>query len=69
VKDEEGLVDGSTPLHIAATKGRARMVAYLLEHGANPALKDAKGRTALEAVAADDEETKKAFDRGAARGR
>jgi len=39
---------GQTALHQAAGRGWPDVVAYLLEHGANPAAKDALGRTALE---------------------
>ena len=39
---------GQTALHSAASRGWADVVAYLLEHGANPALKDMLGRTALD---------------------
>jgi ankyrin repeat protein len=38
---------GQTALHQAAGRGWAEVVAYLLEHGANPALKDMLGRTPL----------------------
>ena len=39
---------GQTALHSAAGRGWADVVAYLLEHGANPALKDGLGRTPLD---------------------
>jgi len=39
---------GQTALHSAAGRGWAEVVAYLLEHGANPALKDGLGRTPLD---------------------
>lgn len=39
---------GQTALHSAAGRGWAEVVAYLLEHGANPAVKDGLGRTALD---------------------
>ena len=39
---------GQTALHSAAGRGWAEVVAYLLEHGANPALKDMLGRTPLD---------------------
>jgi ankyrin repeat protein len=39
---------GQTALHSAAARGWAEVVAYLLEHGANPALKDMLGRTPLD---------------------
>jgi hypothetical protein len=39
---------GQTALHAAAGRGWAEVVAYLLEHGANRALKDMLGRTALD---------------------
>jgi ankyrin repeat protein len=37
---------GQTALHQAAGRGWAEVVAYLLEHGANPAVEDGLGRTA-----------------------
>jgi ankyrin repeat protein len=39
---------GQTALHQAAGRGWAEVVKYLLDHGANPAAKDAMGRTALD---------------------
>jgi RNA polymerase primary sigma factor len=39
---------GQTPLIIAAAKGHAKICLILLEAGANPALKDSAGRTALD---------------------
>jgi ankyrin repeat protein len=39
---------GQTALHQAAGRGWAEVVKYLLDHGANPALADAMGRTALD---------------------
>jgi len=39
---------GQTPLIIAAAKGRAKICSILLEAGANPALKDSSGFTALD---------------------
>jgi ankyrin repeat protein len=39
---------GQTALHSAAGRGWAEVVAYLLEHGANPGVKDGLGRTALD---------------------
>jgi uncharacterized protein len=39
---------GQTALHSAAGRGWPEVVAYLLEHGANPALKDMLGRTPLD---------------------
>jgi ankyrin repeat protein len=39
---------GQTALHQAAGRGWADVVAYLLEHGANPAAKDMLGRTPLD---------------------
>jgi ankyrin repeat protein len=38
---------GQTALHSAAGRGWADVVAYLLAHGANPALEDLQGRTPL----------------------
>ena len=39
---------GQTALHQVAGRGWPDVVAYLLSHGANPSLKDAMGRTALD---------------------
>ena len=39
---------GQTALHSAAGRGWADVVAHLLQRGANPAVKDAIGRTALD---------------------
>jgi ankyrin repeat protein len=39
---------GQTALHSAAGRGWADVVAHLLQRGADPALKDAMGRTALD---------------------
>ena len=38
---------GSTPLHIACVVGNDKMVAKLLENGADPVAEDAKGKTPL----------------------
>ncbi|XP_063290647.1 poly [ADP-ribose] polymerase tankyrase-2 isoform X2 [Pelobates fuscus] len=43
-----------TPLHEAAQKGRTQLCALLLAHGADPALKNQEGQTALDLVTADD---------------
>lgn len=40
--------EGSTPLMLAASEGKAEMVALLLEAGADPAKRDREGRTAAE---------------------
>ena len=40
--------DGSTPLHIAAQKGRSSFVLGLLRAGADTCARDARGRTALD---------------------
>jgi ankyrin repeat protein len=39
---------GQTALHQVAGRGWADVVAYLLDHGANPVVKDALGRTPLD---------------------
>ncbi|KAL2758679.1 hypothetical protein ACRALDRAFT_2058014 [Sodiomyces alcalophilus JCM 7366] len=41
-------MDLGTPLHKAATQGNLEAVRLLLDHGADPTIKDNKGRTALE---------------------
>ncbi len=41
-------MDGMTALHIAATTGKAEMAEKLLRHGADPGLRTARGKTALE---------------------
>jgi hypothetical protein len=44
--------EGMTALHVAAQSGRADLVRYLLERGANPAIADSNGRTPLDLVSA-----------------
>ena len=41
---------GATPLHLAAKKGLVDNVRVLLEHGADPNIKNADGYTALDFV-------------------
>ncbi|XP_062307267.1 tankyrase, TRF1-interacting ankyrin-related ADP-ribose polymerase b isoform X3 [Osmerus eperlanus] len=43
-----------TPLHEAAQKGRTQLCALLLAHGADPAMKNQEGQTALDLATADD---------------
>jgi len=38
--------DGQNPFHIACQSGKAKIVKYLVQRGANPKLKDKKGTTA-----------------------
>eukprot|EP00048_Salpingoeca_helianthica_P007321 m.108986 g.108986 ORF g.108986 m.108986 type:complete len:155 (-) comp14296_c0_seq4:32-496(-) len=40
--------DGSTPLHLAAVNGHCEVVGVLLQHKANPTLKDKAGLTAAD---------------------
>lgn len=59
--------DGATPLMLAALSAKLRLVKFLIEKGADPALKDNKGKTAydyaLRADAMDDlPEAKKKFE-------
>jgi uncharacterized protein len=42
--------EGMTALHIAAQSGRADLVRYLLEKGANPEITDSNGRKAVDVV-------------------
>ena len=56
---------GQTPLHLAAAEGTATMVRDLLYAGANPLLKDDKGRTPLDV--ATDPEIREAFARAGVR--
>jgi cytohesin len=42
--------EGMTALHVAAQSGRADLVRYLLERGANPAIADSNGRTPIDLV-------------------
>jgi len=43
----QSAVDGGTPLHVAADRGYLRIVKFLLEHGANPNMKNNYGNTPL----------------------
>src|SRR5207244_12026116 len=43
--------EGMTALHVAAQSGRADLVRYLLEKGANPEIADGNGRKAIDLVA------------------
>jgi ankyrin repeat protein len=40
--------EGMTALHVAAQSGRADLVRYLLDNGANPAIADGKGRKPID---------------------
>jgi ankyrin repeat protein len=42
--------EGMTALHVAAQSGRADLVRYLLDKGANPAIADSNGRKAIDLV-------------------
>ena len=42
--------EGMTALHVAAQSGRADLVRYLLEKGANPEIVDSNGRKAIDLV-------------------
>ncbi len=42
--------DGNTPLHLAADIGNTKMVQALLERGADPTLRNARGQTPLELI-------------------
>jgi ankyrin repeat protein len=42
--------EGMTALHVAAQSGRVDLVRYLLEKGANPAIADHNGRTAIDLI-------------------
>jgi hypothetical protein len=44
--------EGMTALHVSAQSGRADLVRYLLERGANPAIADSTGRTPIDLVSA-----------------
>jgi ankyrin repeat protein len=44
--------EGMTALHVAAQSGRADLVRYLLEKGANPAIADSNGKKAIDLVGA-----------------
>lgn len=46
--EEPDTTHGATPLHLAAHAGQRRVTAMLLEAGADPNVKEAAGRTALE---------------------
>jgi len=43
----QSTVEGGTPLHTAADRGYLRIVEFLLEHGANPNMKNNYGSTPL----------------------
>jgi len=44
--------EGMSALHVAAQRGRADLVRYLLEKGANPELVDSDGRKAIDLAGA-----------------
>jgi ankyrin repeat protein len=46
--DAQADPDASTALHMAVRNGYLRVIRFLLERGADPGLKDANGRTALD---------------------
>jgi ankyrin repeat protein len=46
--DANGAVQGAAPLHGAVMGGSTEMIAWLLEHGADPSIRDYRGRTASE---------------------
>ncbi len=59
---------GATPLMLAASLGRATAVALLLRRGANAALRDHAGRTALDrAKETDEDDTVKLLETAVAR--
>lgn len=52
---------GQTALHVDVKEGNISAVQFLLNHGADPRIKDSQGRTAFDLAASDD--MKKAFNR------
>jgi ankyrin repeat protein len=42
------VLDGTTPLHVAAEKGYSEIVQLLIDHGANFRIENADGKTPLE---------------------
>ena len=49
---EASLNDSNTPLHLAAQKCNFRIYNYLLQHGANPSLRNASGQTPKQIISA-----------------
>jgi len=41
-------VDKFTPLHSASSQGNAKFIQLLIDYGADPSLKDARGKTPIE---------------------
>lgn len=46
-------LDDDTPLHDATTSGNLKMVKFLIDHGAEPFVRNTKGKTPSDYAAAD----------------